>query len=198
MSHLPTFDCPVCRNALTWDVVFAHQGVRDAMLALVNAHSEGRKLLRPLLSYVTLFAPAKTALRYERVASLSTELVEMIRAAKLERAGRTWTAPLDYWRQAMEEIVQRAHGTSGLRLPLTSHGYLLEIVMGYANKSESAAETKTEQQRAGHAGHGTQPDRAVIAQHGGPIKLDAALPKRAMPEHIREQLNQLTSRKATE
>lgn len=198
MSHLPTFDCPVCRNPLTWDVVFAHQGVRDAMLALVNAHAEGRKLLRPLLSYITLFAPAKTALRYERVASLSNELVEMIRSATLQRAGRTWAAPLDYWRQGMEEVVQRAHSTSGLRLPLTSHGYLLEVVMGYANRSEAAAETKVEQQRAGHAGHGTQPDRAATAQHGGPVRLDAKLPKREMPQHIREQLNQLTSRKTTE
>jgi len=198
MSHLPTFDCPVCRNALTWDVVFAHQGVRDAMLALVNAHSEGRKLLRPLLSYVTLFAPAKTALRYERVASLSNELVEMIRPATIERAGRTWAAPVDYWRQGMEEVVNRAHGTSGLRLPLTSHGYLLEVVMGYANKSEAAAETVSEKQRAGHAGLGSLPGRPVTAQHGGPVKLNATLPKREMPHHIREQLNQLTNRKATE
>jgi hypothetical protein len=198
MSHLPTFECPVCRNPLTWDVVFAHQGVRDAMLALVNAHAEGRKLLRPLLSYITLFAPAKTALRYERVASLSNELVEMIRPATLERGGRVWPAPLDYWRQAMEEVVQRAHGSSGLRLPLTSHGYLLTIVMGYADKSEGAAEAKKEQQRAGHAGHGTAPDRPAVVLQGGPVKLDAALPKKAMPQHVREQLNKLTKREATQ
>jgi hypothetical protein len=198
MSVLPTFDCPVCRNALTWDVVFAHQGVRDAMLALVNAHAEGRKLLRPLLSYVTLFAPAKTALRYERIASLSNELVDMIRPATLERGGRVWPAPLDYWRQGMEEVVQRAHGNGGLRLPLTSHGYLLEVVMGYANKSEAAGETKKEQQRAGHAGHGTAADRAASVQQGGPVKLDAALPKRAMPQHVREQLSKLTNRKETQ
>jgi hypothetical protein len=54
MSSLPTFDCPVCRNPLSWDIVFAHQGVRDTMLALVNAHAEGRKLLRPMLAYIGL------------------------------------------------------------------------------------------------------------------------------------------------
>lgn len=198
MSVLPTFDCPVCRNALTWDVVFAHQGVRDAMLSLVDAHAEGRKLLRPLLAYVTLFAPAKTVMRYERVASLANELIEMIRPATIERAGRTWPAPQDYWRQALEEVVQRAHNGGGLRLPLSSHGYLLEVLMGYANKSEARAEAKTEHQRAGHTGHGTAADRVAPVQQGGPVKLDATLPKRAMPQHVREQLNQLINRKETQ
>lgn len=188
---LPTFDCPVCRNPLTWDIVFAHQGVRDAVLALVNASSEGRKLLRPMLAYITLFAPSKTAMRYERVASLANELVAMITPATLERGGRIWPAPQDYWRQGFEEVVQRAHGNNGLRLPLSSHGYLLEVVMGYANKSEGKAETLNEQQRAGHAGTGST--RQSVQQ--GPAKVEAILPRQKMPAHVSEQLKRLTKRK---
>jgi hypothetical protein len=197
MSSLPTFDCPVCRNALTWDVVFAHQGVREAMVALVDVHTDGRRLLRPMLSYITLFAPRKTALRYERVASLATELTEMIKSAQIDRGGRVWPAPLDYWRSAFEEVVNRSHIGNSLRLPLASHGYLLEVVMGYADKSEAKAENKQEQQRAGHAGHGTLPERADAVQQGGPVKLDHTLPKRAMPEHVKEQLKKLTRGKET-
>lgn len=37
---LPSFHCPVCRNVLTAEVVFAHEGIRDAILLLVNAHPE--------------------------------------------------------------------------------------------------------------------------------------------------------------
>lgn len=190
---VPTFDCPVCRTTLTWDVVFAHQGVREAILVLVNAHPEGGKLLRPLLQYIGLWAPAKTAMRYDRIVILANELVTMIRTAQVERRGRAWAAPMAYWQQAMEEVVDRSH-RGALRTPLSSHGYLLEILVGYAEKAEAGAETRTEQQRAGHAGAGTPEDRkAGITQ--GPVVLDASLPKRQMPEHVREQLQQLTKGK---
>ena len=56
---MPTITCPVCRNQLTWETIFAHEGVREAMVALVNAHPSASKLLRPLLGYVGLFAPEK-------------------------------------------------------------------------------------------------------------------------------------------
>jgi hypothetical protein len=36
------------------------------------------------------------------------------------------------------------------------------------------------------------------APQSGPVKLDATLPKRSMPKHIKEQLDQLTNRKVTQ
>lgn len=193
---MPAFDCPVCRNPLTWDVVFAHQGVREAMLALVNAHPDGSKLLRPLLAYIGLFAPHKTAMRYERIASLARELVGMIRTAQVERAGRSWPAPTEYWQRAMDDIVTRHHA-GGIKTPLASHGYLFEIIAGYAGKAEAAAETRTEKQRAGHAGHGANPNRdGNVTSTTGLIRLDATLPKSEMPQHVREALN-LKSKKST-
>jgi len=189
---MPSFDCPVCRNPLTWDVVFAHQGVREAMLALVNAHPDGARLLRPLLGYIGLFAPKRTAMRYERVAGLANELVAMIRSAQIERDGRVWPAPVAYWQQAFEELVNRGHA-GGLRTPLGSHGYLFEVIVGYANKAEAKSESTAEKQRAGHAGFGAVPDRPAV-QTSGPVRLDASLPKTAMPAHVREQLNSLKTR----
>ncbi len=178
---LPTFDCPVCRNPLTWDVVFAHQGVRDSMLALVNAHPEGRKLLRPLLSYVTLFSPKKAAMRYERVASLVNELVEMIREAQIERNGQVWAAPLAYWQRSLEEVVSRAHA-GALRTPLSSHGYLLEVIADQAGRAEANAERQIEAQRAGHAGAGTAPARMQA------VTLAEPAPRAAIPEQVRQEM----------
>lgn len=187
---LPTFDCPVCRNPLTWEIVFAHQGVRDAMLALVNAHADGARLLRPLLGYITLFAPKKTAMRYERVASLANELVAMIRSAQIERDGRVWPAPAGYWQQAFEEVVNRSHA-GALRLPLASHGYLFEVIVGYANKAESKAELLQEKQRAGHAGVGSVLGRPVVTQQSGPARVEEALPRAPTPQHFRDALGEL-------
>ena len=187
---MPSFDCPVCRNPLTWDVVFAHQGVREAMIALVNAHPDGSKLLRPLLGYIGLFAPKKTPMRYERIADMADELVGMIRKAQVERNGRVYAAPLDYWKQGMSEILARRDAGT-LRVPLSSHGYLFEIIVGYSDKADAIAETKLEQQRAGYSGVGSNPARQTSVMQAGPVPLNASLPKSEMPQHIRDQLNEM-------
>lgn len=187
---MPAFDCPVCRNPLTWDVVFAHQGVREAMLALVNAHPDGSRLLRPLLGYIGLFAPKKTAMRYERVAGLANELVVMIRQAQIERDGRIWSAPVAYWQQAFDELINRNHAGT-LRTPLGSHGYLFEVIVGYSSKAEAAAEAIREKQRAGHAGFGAPTGDQTTTRTSGPVKLDATLPRQKLPEQVRAALNQL-------
>ncbi|SOZ12057.1 hypothetical protein [Cupriavidus taiwanensis] len=179
---LPTFRCPVCRNALTLDVVFAHDGVRDAILHLVNAHPEAGRLLRPLLAYVGLFAPVKTEMRYERVAAILGELVPMVHAGTVrDTHGQVWPAPMDYWRQALEEMVAR-RDTGGLKLPLKSHGYLTAIVAGLSNKTAASAERRTEAQRAGHAGAGTAPARMQ------PVTIAEPAPRSAIPENVRQDM----------
>ena len=174
---MPTITCPVCRNQLTWETIFAHHGVRDAMLALVNAHPSASKLLRPLLGYAGLFAPEKTAMRYERIAALLDELVAMIRESQLKRDGTVYAAPLDYWINAFNEVLARRDAGT-LRLPLSSHGYLIEIIVGYSKKADATAEMIREKQRAGHAGYGS-PTRSESEK------------KSEMPQHIRDQLNEM-------
>ncbi len=66
-------------------------------------------------------------------------------AATVERDGRTWSAPLDYWGIALDEMLEKR---DRLSLPLKSHGYLIEIVCGLSNKAEGSAEQKQEASRA--------------------------------------------------
>lgn len=182
---LPTFDCPVCRNTLTIETVFAHQGVRDAIQALVDAHPDASRILRPLLCYVGLFAPLKTVMRYERIAALLHELVPNIRSAHLQANGRMYVVPLEYWGRAMEEMLSR-RDASALRLPLKNHAYLEKILVGYCEKAEAGAELLLEKQRSGYAGVGSNPARTAE-----PVKLDASLSKTKMPEHVREALKKI-------
>lgn len=177
---LPTFHCPCCRNPLTFEVVLANESVRECILLLMDAHPSASGLLRPLLGYIGLFAPAKQAIRYERMASLLQEIVPMMRKCEITRAGRTYIAPLEYWKSALEEVLSRGQNGS-LKTPLKSHGYLLEVIAQMASKADAQAEHKLEQQRQGVSGVGLPPERAeqitTISQ-----------PRVPMPKHVREQL----------
>lgn len=156
---LPQICCPNCRAVMSLDVVFADDAPREALNAIVDAHPAGETFVKPLLRYIGLFAPAKSQMSHTRIAALVNELAPMIRSAQIERNGRTWACPIDYWRQGFEQMLsQRDQGR--LKLPLKSHGYLLEVLAGFADKAESRAESHTEHQRQGHSGLGTPEARA--------------------------------------
>ena len=178
---LPMFSCPVCRCSMSAEVVFAHDGINEAVKHLCDAHPEGGKLLRPLLGYVGMFAPVKTEMRRDRVAAILRELVPMIHEGTVRDAhGVTHAAPLDYWRKAFEEMAGR-RDAGALKLPLKSHGYLQTVVVGLASKSAASAERNTEARRAGHAGMGTQAERMQ------PVTVET--PKRsAMSADVRQNL----------
>lgn len=179
---LPTFQCPVCRCSMSAEVVFANEGINEAVKHLVNLHPEGRRLLRPALDYVGLFAPVKTEMRRERVAAVLRELSALIHAGTVSDAhGREWAAPLDYWRQALEEMVAR-RDSGALKLPLKSHGYLTAIVVGMSGKAAASAERHTEAQRAGHAGSGTSPERAQA------VTISTPVPRAVVPTHVRQDV----------
>ncbi|WP_233176902.1 hypothetical protein [Ralstonia sp. ASV6] len=163
------------------EVVFAHEGINEAIRHLCNAHPKGGELLRPLLAYVGMFAPVKTEMRRDRVAALLRELVPMINAGTVrDKHCVTHAAPLEYWRQALDEMIAR-RDTGDLQLPLKSHGYLQTVVVGLASKAAATAERNTEAQRAGHAGMGTQAERVQA------VTVDA--PKRSAPSpEIRQNL----------
>jgi hypothetical protein len=171
---------------MSLDVVFAHAGAREAMLLLMQAHPQAHRLLAPLVRYLGLFAPEKRELSFDRIARLLDELVPLIKAAQIERNGRSWPAPVDYWVQALEAMLaKRDH----LQLPLKSHGYLLEVIAGLGNKAEAGAERKHSERMATGA-RDARPPAAVTS--AGPVVLDATLPKGQMPAHVREQLRKLT------
>lgn len=111
------------------------------MVALRLPSSLGKLLIQ----YVGFFRPAQRNLSMDRLASILTELMQMIEAAQIERNGKRYAAPLDYWKSAMEEMASKR---DSLTLPLKSHGYLLSIIAGYADRQEAKAEQRVEQTRS--------------------------------------------------
>ncbi|MGS0980617.1 hypothetical protein [Burkholderia glumae] len=144
---------------MSLDVLLAEDAPREALNAIVAAHPAGETFVKPLLRYVGLFAPAKSQMSHSRIAALVNEIAPMIRTAQIERSGRVWPAPLDYWMRGFEQMLA-LRDLARLNLPLKSHGYLLEVIAGFTEKAEARREIHTEHQRQGHAGLGTPAARA--------------------------------------
>ncbi|WP_246797790.1 hypothetical protein [Burkholderia perseverans] len=158
---------------MSLDVILAEDAPRDALNAIVAAHPAGETFVKPLLRYVGLFAPAKSQMSHSRIAALVNEIAPMIRTAQIERSGRVWPAPLDYWMRGFEQMLA-LRDLGRLNLPLKSHGYLLEVIAGFTEKAEARRETHTEHQRQGHAGLGTPAARASPPPLALPISTPAA------------------------
>lgn len=136
--------CPACGAMASLDVLIGHEGAREAVMAALQLPAPLGKLL---IQYIALFRPAARNLSMDRLASLLGELQPMIADATISRNGRAWSAPQDYWKMALEEMVAKR---DSLTLPLKSHGYLLAIIAGYSDKAEAKKEAQTHAQRAGH------------------------------------------------
>lgn len=187
---LPPLCCPNCRAVMSLDVVLADDAPREALNAIVGAHPAGDSFIKPLLRYIGLFAPAKSQMSHARIAALVNELAPMIRAARIERNGRTWACPIDYWRQGFDHMLaQRDQGR--LTLPLKSHGYLLEVLAGLSDRAESQAETHIERQRQGHAGLGTSEARVSPTTAAQPAIAAADTGRRQVTPMIEESLSTL-------
>lgn len=147
--------CPACGSVNSLDSLVGHDGARAALaeLAALSGPFAGA-----VLRYLALFRPEKRQLSFDRVASLLAELNPMIIEARITRNGRAYAAPREVWVAAIDSILA---SRDRLTLPLKSHGYLLEIIIGQIHKAEQAAETKREAGRAGHTpvgGHAPRPE----------------------------------------
>jgi hypothetical protein len=149
--------CPACGAVNSLDSLIGHDGARAALAELAALSGP---LAGAVLRYLALFRPAKQQLRFDRVASLLAELNPMIIEARITRNGRVYAAPRDVWVAAIDTMLA---SRDRLALPLKSHGYLLEIIVGQIHKAESAAEAKREAGRAGHTPVGGQPPREETA-----------------------------------
>lgn len=159
--------CPACGATISLDAALGHEGAREAIqIALRLPASLGKVLIQ----YVGLFRPAQRNLSMDRVANLLNELLPMIEAAKIERNGKHLAAPLDYWAQALNEMINKRES---LTLPLKSHGYLLTIIAGYADKQEAKTEKTTEQTRS--RGEFFTAEKTV--KRAAPVKLSEILKK---------------------
>lgn len=135
-----------------------------------------------LVQYLSLFRPAQRQLSFDRVASILNDLLPMIDEAKVERNGRIWSAPQDYWAMALTEMINKR---DNLTLPLKSHGYLLAIIEGYGSKAEAKQESSTEQQRGGRTQTGSVAHKSVDEVLGNTKDKPRAS---AMPAHVKAAL----------
>ena len=104
------------------------------------------ELAKPLQRYLSLFRPRARALAWARGRKLLGELVGAIEAGAINRHGRDWPAPAATWVTAIEVILAKRET---LQLPLKSHGYLLEIISGHADKAEAGIERDREAEMKG-------------------------------------------------
>ncbi|MDH2918482.1 MAG: hypothetical protein PXX73_04735 [Sideroxydans sp.] len=170
--------CPACGALASLDALLGHEGARSAVLAAMALPAPVGKVM---VQYLGLFRPAQRQLSFDRVHTLINELLPMIAAAKIERGGRIWSAPQEYWVNAIQEMLARREA-QGLTLPLKNHAYLLTIIAGYSSKAEAKQEESSETQRSGNTVTSTG-----AAYQRNPL-LDAAKKVATpMPEHLRRK-----------
>ncbi len=177
---LPAVSCPCCNVALPLEAWIAHQGAREAFLALAGLHPSVR-LPMAGIRYAGLFAPAKQTMRWERIADVLAELRELVGTGRVEWEGRGHPAPLDYWLQAIDTIAAKPD----LRRPLNGHNLLRKIVAGYSEQAQASAERERLTSGRGETpvGAGFKPPPTVEAGLN-----PAPTPRASMPAHIRDTL----------
>lgn len=149
--------CPCCFARYALEAALTDD---DARKAVAIAFKLPAPLGDLLLRYIGLFRPPKRALAWDRAARLLAEILDPIRAGRIERHGQAWAAPLDYWRESIEEILGRR---DKLQLPPRNHGYLFEILASRASRAAGKAEVAAEaarRRRAHRTSLGTAPQPA--------------------------------------
>jgi len=141
--------CPDCGAKFPLPLALNDARARQALLSALQI---APSLADRIIGYLGLFTPGKRAISMDKLASILEELSEMISTAEITRKGVTWPAPIEYWREALDQV---NNNRSTLLLPLKGHGYLLEIIAGIASKNQGKAEQKREQQL--RTGQKTQP-----------------------------------------
>lgn len=123
-------------------------------------------VLRRLLSYLALHAPAGRALQWPKAARLIEELVELVGKPSHRRDGgpERLIRPSD-WASAMDEADSAALAGK-LALPLDGHGWLTTVAYRAAARSQDQAERTAESRQRGETPVGSHPSHrpAVVPQ----------------------------------
>ena len=125
--------CPCCGAENSLDALIAHEQARQSLWTLANI---GGAMTLGLVKYLGLFRPNKSALSQARMASLMAELLPDIQAGQIYRNGQSYPAPVAAWAYAFNEVLS-ARDSGRLKTPLKSHGYLYEIIAGWAGNVAS-------------------------------------------------------------
>lgn len=156
-----------------------------------------------VLKYIALFTPPKQRLTSAKKLKLLMQLLPDLERKAITHKGRDWTAPLDAWAQAIDQMLA-ARDAQRLELPMKGHGYLYAVLAGMADKHEAAQEAKREEDAR------LRPRRDTVQVRGQALEIGAALdvvyggkdPALAaidqsernaapIPAHLRERMQQI-------
>lgn len=161
--------CPCCHAVVSLDAMVKEEDAR-AVLALVADMPGG--VARAYVQYLGLFRNSTRAVSWSKLRRLTSELLPMIREEKVARDGRRLPAPHAIWIAATEELLAR-RGKPNFRLPLESHGYLLEMVYG---KAEVLAEVESRANEAARRAQEEQLKRRQPTQAVGAERSTGGVP----------------------
>lgn len=133
-----------------------------------------------LLRYMRLFKPAKSALTWKKARAILEVLSPLVVEQNISRNGRVWEVPHGAWAPAVDRMLENKN----LDLPMKSHGYLFEILVGDVNKEEA----KAERQQDAEIKAASQERRArILAVEREIDSINNMLRERSKPLLTREQ-----------
>ena len=191
--------CPACGAEFDLTVAFACEEERRAFARLASVSIP---LGTRVLKYIALFTPPKQRLTSAKKLKLLMQLLPDLERKAITHKGRDWTAPLDAWAQAIDQMLA-ARDAQRLELPMKGHGYLYAVLAGMADKHEAAQEAKREEDARLRPRRDTVQVRgqaleigAALGVYGGKDPALAAIEQRnraaaPMPAAVRERLNQI-------
>ena len=134
--------CPACGAEFDLTVAFSCEEERRAFARLASVSIP---LGTRVLKYIALFTPPKQRLTSAKKLKLLMQLLPDLERKVITHKGRDWTAPLDAWAQAIDQMLA-ARDAQRLELPMKGHGYLYAILAGMADRFEGQAEQQREQE----------------------------------------------------
>ncbi len=132
--------CPCCGAENSLDAIVSNEAANAALRELTRI---GDEITRLAVMYVGMFRPAKSSLRFDHVACLLEELRIDMDNGFIERNGQRYEASRGAWCHAFRVVLEK-RGT-GLKLPLTSHGYLYEVIASYKEPVQTVAVPASQQ-----------------------------------------------------
>lgn len=106
-------------------------------------------LLPSILSYLTLYRPAKSALSWKKALRITKELAGMVTTGHVLEQGKVARpCPPQIWAMAIEQMIERR---STLSLPLANHNYLRKIAYSIADQEDAKKEmARNQDERTGN------------------------------------------------
>lgn len=134
--------CPACAARFDLDVALAEEKARQFYGLLAECPDAFKG---PLIRYLRLHKPPKSALSWPKCHKIAAELVPMVKAARVERNGIVKVAPAELWAECVDQLLNDP--PASMTLPLKGNGYLLSIVSSHAERQLATAEEQREQER---------------------------------------------------